>query len=258
MISPCTFARQPNIRRCQRHRSLSFVFLSALFCWGTVLGQSTGPGQATAMSVKEALLLSDGNEPGHVSPLIEVVGTLTSEPTVITEGETLAFFQDPTGGVSLISTNGSLTAGRFLRGDVLKVIGQVRYHLGTPEMTTYSVQRLRTGATPQPRQITVAAAMSGRYSGELVSIAGKILPTRSAQPIQLRDRFRDDRRLFAYGIALAAGSLGAVRGRRPRHDRRRSRASKRAHRCETECPGLSPRHGGFRICACSSLRDDSY
>ena len=188
MISPCTFARQPNMRRCQRHRSLSFVFLSALFCWGTVLGQSTGLGQATAMSVKEALLLSDGNEPRHVSQLIEVVGTLTSEPTVITEGETLAFFQDPTGGVSLISTNGSLTAGRFLRGDVLKVIGQVRYHLGTPEMTTYSVQRLRTGAPPQPRQITVAAAMSGRYSGELVSIAGKILPTLSAQPIQLRDR----------------------------------------------------------------------
>ena len=151
----------------------SFLLIAVFSC-GTLFGQSA------AMSVKEALSSLDAERP------IQVVGVLTSEPVAITDGEILAFFQDPTGGVSLISTNDSLTPGRFRRGDVLRVTGRARYHLGTPEITTAIVQRIETAAEPAPKHISVADALAGGYSGELVSIEGEILPT-SALPIQLRD-----------------------------------------------------------------------
>jgi hypothetical protein len=43
-----------------------------------------------------------GQSAAHVEQPVQLVATLTSEPVAIADGEVLAFFQDPTGGVSLI------------------------------------------------------------------------------------------------------------------------------------------------------------
>jgi hypothetical protein len=46
-----------------------------------------------------------GQSAAHVEQPVQLVATLTSEPVAIADGEVLAFFQDPTGGVSLIGAH---------------------------------------------------------------------------------------------------------------------------------------------------------
>jgi signal transduction histidine kinase/DNA-binding response OmpR family regulator len=141
------------------------------------------------MSVKEALLVSgDGSVAAAVQQPVQLVGVLTSEPVAISDGETLAFFQDPTGGASLISTNGSLTNWRFRRGDVVSVTGNARYRWGTGEILVETAQRISSGPLPSAKGIEVGDALSGSHGGELVRVEGEILPTGSSSTIRLRDR----------------------------------------------------------------------
>ena len=146
------------------------------------------PAPSAAMSVKEALLVSgDGSVAAAVEQPVQLVGVLTSEPVAINDGETLAFFQDPTGGASLISTNGSLTNWRFRRGDVVRVTGNARYRWGTGEILVDTAQLISSGPMPSAKGIDVGDALSGSHGGELVSVAGEILPTGSSSTIRLRD-----------------------------------------------------------------------
>jgi signal transduction histidine kinase/DNA-binding response OmpR family regulator len=157
------------------------AFLVAIFCWSSAaLGQSPRPSPSAAVSVREAL--SPASERS-----VQLVGILTSEPVNITDGQVLAFFQDPTGGLSLIGTNGSMTDGRFRRGDVIRVTGKVNYSEGTAQIISDTVQRLGATVVPPPQRIGVADAQSGRYAGQLVSIEGEILPAHSSAVIRLRD-----------------------------------------------------------------------
>jgi signal transduction histidine kinase/CheY-like chemotaxis protein len=169
--------------------------LIAIFCWNSALGQSAKSSPSAAVSVEEAV-----SPPSEQT--VQLVGILTSEPVSIPNGEVLAFFQDPTGGLSLISTNGSVTVGRFRRGDVIRVTGKVSYREGTAEIASDTVQRLGATAVPLPQRIRVLDARSGRYAGQLVSIEGEILPARSAV-IQLRD---------PSGTIVVAGPLEAPLG----------------------------------------------
>ncbi len=152
----------------------------AIACWNSVLGQSAGPGPSAAVSVQEAL-----SSPREQT--VQLVGILTSEPVAIGNGEILVFFQDATGGLSLISSNGSVTVGSFRRGDVISVTGKVSFREGTAEIRSDTVQRLGTTGVPPPQRIGVVDAQSGRHTGQLVSIEGEILPTGSSPLIQLRD-----------------------------------------------------------------------
>ncbi len=146
------------------------------------------PAQSSAMSVKEALLVSgDGSVAAAVQQPVQLVGVLTSEPVAISDGETLAFFQDPTGGASLIGTNGSLTNWRFRRGDVVSVTGIARYRWGTGEILVESAQRISSGPMPSAKSIEVGDALSGSHGGELVKVEGEILATGSSSTIRLRD-----------------------------------------------------------------------
>jgi signal transduction histidine kinase/DNA-binding response OmpR family regulator len=146
------------------------------------------PAHSPAMSVKEALLVSgDGNVAAVVERPVQLVGVLTSEPVAINDGETLVFFQDSTGGASLISTNGSLTTWRFRRGDVVRVTGNARYRRGTGEILVETAQRISSGPMPSAKGIEVSDALSGSHGGELVTVDGEILPTGSSSTIRLRD-----------------------------------------------------------------------
>jgi len=154
-----------------------------------VLGQPGSSNQAPATaSVREALAgLEAGLKPAIAQTPQEFVGVLTSKPVAIADQEYLAFFQDATSGVSLISTNGSLADGHFQRGDVLRVMGTARVRMGTAEILVQRASRIGVKPLPMPAQIDVADALSGSHTGELVSIVGAILPTHSANSIILRD-----------------------------------------------------------------------
>jgi signal transduction histidine kinase/CheY-like chemotaxis protein len=204
LIRPRTFATRSIPTGDLSGISAALGFLVALWSWNSALGQSAPSSDSAAVSVQEALSpLGDRNGSAQSKQTVQLVGILTSEPVAIPNGETLAFFQDPTGGVSLISRNGSVTAGSFRRGDVIRVTGKVGYREGTAEITTDTVQRLGTTAVPLPQHIGVAEAQSGRYAGELVNIEGEILPTRASQVIVLRD---------ASGTIVVAGPVEAPLG----------------------------------------------
>ena len=189
-ITPCTFATgRGHLRSAAALISPLIALLIALFCWNSAFSQSAGSSHSAAVSVKEALsTLGDvGTGSAQSKQMVQLVGILTSGPVAIPEDQTLAFFQDPTGGLSLISRNGSVTVGRFRRGDVIRVTGQVGYREGTAEIVSDTVQRLGTTAVPLPQRIGVAEAQSGRYAGQLVSLEGEILPTHPSPVIRLRD-----------------------------------------------------------------------
>jgi signal transduction histidine kinase len=133
------------------------------------------------MSVEEALaLLSEGSGNANLGQPIQLVGILTSEPVDIGDGEILAFLQDPTGGISLVNTSGILHFRGFNRGEVLRITGNARRHMGTAEILVSALQPLGARAVPPARRITVAEALAGRFLGELVSIEGDILPQPSS------------------------------------------------------------------------------
>jgi signal transduction histidine kinase len=148
--------------------------------------QSAGSHPASAISVQEALSsLEHGNGSGQT---VQLAGVLTSEPISDNDGDILAFLQDSNAGISLISTNGKLTSGRFRRGDILRVIGTLRRQLGTDQLVVADAERTGSTAPPSPIRLEVAQALSGRYAGRLVSIEGNILPLGNSLSIRLRDR----------------------------------------------------------------------
>ncbi len=133
--------------------------------------------------------LQRGNDQGNGSgQTVQLVGVLTSEPISDTDGDILAFLQDSNAGISLISTNGKLTSGRFRRGDILRVIGTLRRQLGTDQIVVADAERTGSTGPPSPLRLEVAQALSGRYAGRLVSIEGNILPLGNSLSIRLRDR----------------------------------------------------------------------
>jgi signal transduction histidine kinase/ActR/RegA family two-component response regulator len=184
VIGSSAFERQPILTRFYPlRRSPILTFVWALLSCSILVGQSGAP-----MSVQGVLSSLDGGSgPAQGDQPIQVVGILTSEPGSTNYGEILAFFQDQTGGISLISTNGSLTGGRYRRGDTLRVVGHARKQLGTDQILVSTVQRMASSSPPPPKLIDVAGALSGHYVGLLVSIDGDILPTQTPT-VQLRDR----------------------------------------------------------------------
>lgn len=164
------------------------LLITAVFVSSSLAGQSIAPSKSAVVSVRDVLASLDngGNNRAQRERPIEVAGVLTSEPSPTNAGEILAFFQDQTGGISLVSTNGSLTSGRFRRGDALRISGYARIDLGTDEIVVSTLQRTGSGSAPAARLMTVGDALAGHYTGQLVSIEGVILPARSPT-IQLRD-----------------------------------------------------------------------
>jgi signal transduction histidine kinase/DNA-binding response OmpR family regulator/uncharacterized protein YdeI (BOF family) len=144
--------------------------------------------QSQALSVKESLsLIGDQSASGRSERTVQLVGILTSGSVAVGSGENLAFFQDPTGGISLIGNSSSLPAGRFRRGDVVRIAGKSQYRMGTAEILVETTQKIGSVPVPAPKAIDVADALSGSHVGELVSLEGEILPTHSSPTIHLRD-----------------------------------------------------------------------
>jgi signal transduction histidine kinase/DNA-binding response OmpR family regulator len=144
--------------------------------------------QSQTLSVKESLSrIGDQSVSGPSEQTVQLLGILTSESVAVGSGENLAFFQDPSGGVSLIGSSINLPLGRFRRGDVVRITGRPQYRIGTAEIQVENIQKIGSVPVPSPTAIDVADASSGSHVGELVSLQGEILPTGSSPTIRLRD-----------------------------------------------------------------------
>jgi signal transduction histidine kinase/CheY-like chemotaxis protein len=144
--------------------------------------------QSQTVSVKESLSqIPDPGAPRRLGQTVQLVGILTSETVALGGGENLAFFQDTTGGVSLVGNDTNLPVGRFRRGDVMRITGEPRDRMGTAEILVENTQKIGSASLPAPTSIDVADALSGSHTGELVSVTGELLPTRSSPILRLRD-----------------------------------------------------------------------
>lgn len=86
------------------------------------------------------------------------------------------------GGLSLVGTNETLPIDRLRRGDMTRVTGFPRSHMGTVELLVSRASALGVAPLPTPRDIQVSDALSGDHTGQLVAIAGLIRPSQSAHP----------------------------------------------------------------------------
>jgi len=102
-------------------------------------------------------------------------------------GEILAFLQDGTAGISLISRNGSLMRGKFRRGDLLKATGIPTRDLGTDEVVLLNFERIGESAPPSAIPVRVSDAFTETYAGRLVRITGNLLPLDASLVVRLRD-----------------------------------------------------------------------
>jgi signal transduction histidine kinase/ActR/RegA family two-component response regulator len=175
--------------RCNGMTSLRRIapFVLALAPLHVSPGQTTAANLSAVVSVREAVSgLDDRRAPTLPARPVQLVGILTSKPVAISTQETLAFFQDGTGGVSLIATGGQLAAN-LQRGDVLNVTGVPRTRMGTAEVLVATAEQIGGTSLPAPKHIAISDALSGAHNGELVAIEGTVLPTHAANSIVLRD-----------------------------------------------------------------------
>jgi signal transduction histidine kinase len=162
---------------------------SVAFCMGAAFGAPAvsqavdHSGQLSINAVLSSLDRKNGSD-----QVVRITGILTSEPIADTFGEIIAFVQDRTAGISLVSTNGKLLTGRFRRGDILRVSGQPRRNLGTDQLLVADAQLIGSASPPTPARVQVADIASGRYSGMLVTVDGNVLPPGALLAIRLTDR----------------------------------------------------------------------
>src|ERR1700734_2142748 len=139
-----------------------------------ILGSALAAEAEEPPHVMIAAIRSELAAPTFQGHLVQVVGTLTSEPMSNNYGDILAFLQDTSAGISLISRNGKLIAGKYRGGDLLRIIGTPLRDLGTDEIIVSSVSRIGSYPPPPAMRILVADALSDRYAGRLVSVQGTI------------------------------------------------------------------------------------
>jgi hypothetical protein len=168
------------------NRSTKFAQVSRLLSF-VVLGTALVAGDADPPHLTLAAIRAELAGPRFRGHLVQVVGTLTSEPMSNNYGEILAFLQDGSAGISLISRDGKLISGKYRRGDLLRIIGTPLRDLGTAEIMVSSVSRIGSYPPPPALRIRVADALSGRYTGRLISVQGIILPLDAPLGIKVRD-----------------------------------------------------------------------
>jgi signal transduction histidine kinase len=159
---------------------------SVFFVMWLVCGVSAAePSNVTIATIRTKLAAAKGG--AWTGGPVQVAGTLTSEPMANNYGEILAFLQDGTSGISLISRSGSLMRGKFRRGDLLKATGIPTRDLGTDEIVVLSFERIGESAPPAAIPVRVSDAFAETYAGRLVRITGNLLPLDASLVVRLRD-----------------------------------------------------------------------
>lgn len=135
----------------------------------------------------------DRNEnlvPDRAGDTVLVRGRASVQSGVLPDSN-LVFMEDETAGIAVqLPENSSVR-----RGDSLKVGGVIRHQFGLTRLHATSVARLGTMTRdPDPTPLTVSAARSETYEGQLVQIRGRVVANRSndgGRFLLIEDRTQD-------------------------------------------------------------------
>lgn len=135
----------------------------------------------------------DRNEnlvPDRAGDTVLVRGRASVQSGVLPDSN-LVFMEDETAGIAVqLPENSSVR-----RGDSLKVGGVIRHQFGLTRLHATSVARLGTMTrNPAPTPLTVSAARSETYEGQLVQIRGRVVANRSndgGRFLLIEDRTQD-------------------------------------------------------------------
>ena len=143
----------------------ALLLLSVVIGGSELSASDVAPPRVTIGEVRTALA-----SPMIREHAVQVVGTLTSEPMSNNYGEILAFLQDESAGISLISRDGRLISGKYRRGDLLRITGTPLRNLETDDIVVSSVSKLGSYQLPFAPRIHVVDALLGHYAGRYLLI----------------------------------------------------------------------------------------
>jgi PAS domain S-box-containing protein len=146
---------------------------------------------AAATSILEARRDADEDwVPDRVGDTVTVRGRVSVRAGALPDSQ-LVFIQNETAGIAV-----SLSAGPPVRrGDSLRATGIIRHQYGLTRLQALHYARLGTMTRdPQPTPLTVSAANSEAYEGQLVRIRARVVANRSndgGRYLLIEDRIRD-------------------------------------------------------------------
>jgi len=150
---------------------------------------------------------NDDFVPDRVGDTVLVRGRASVQSGALPDSN-LVFVQNETAGIAVRLPENSSVG----RGDSLKVSGVVRHQFGLTRLHATSVARLGTmNRDPVPTPLTVSAARSETYEGQLVQIRGRVVANRSndgGRYLLIEDRTKDATARIA--VFVPTRRLGAI------------------------------------------------
>ena len=159
------------------------------------LGAATPATDSLAVAEEVSILEArrdrdDDLVPDRLGDTVLVRGRASVKSGVLPDSN-LVFVQDETAGIAVQLPE----ASSVRRGDSLKVHGVIRHQYGLTRLHATSVARLGTMTRdPVPTPLTVSAARSETYEGQLVQIRGRVVANRSndgGRYLLIEDRTQD-------------------------------------------------------------------
>ena len=147
--------------------------LCLLLCFSLIAWQlPAAPGPAP-ISVREALRDGDGDGvPDRLDKPVTLRGVFITNLLLADDGATIvAHLHDDSAGILLRARDKSLLTIGLERGDVVDADGKLRNQEGKVEFEAEQIRRVGHTGEPQPRPVTVAELLQGRYVGRLVRLA---------------------------------------------------------------------------------------
>ena len=170
---------------------ITALIVSSLF---SVLGyaQGTRPEAAIRASVRDTIEAERTSLLKHQPPPQTVlVGVLTLQFNrfgVDADGPfSAAFLQDSTGAISLIISDKYLAGREFAAGAVVEAGGSLERNPYGKSFRVKNIRQLGTAQLPEARSADAAGVCSGKYTNEIVSVAGKVEPMRSPGDVVFAD-----------------------------------------------------------------------
>ncbi|OFV99063.1 MAG: hypothetical protein A3H28_08100 [Acidobacteria bacterium RIFCSPLOWO2_02_FULL_61_28] len=153
---------------------------------------AAAPGAAPIL-VREALEDRDSDGvPDLLDEPFTIRGVFISNLKLAEDGASVvAHLNDDSAGILLRARDKSLLTIGLERGDVVEAEGKLRRQNGKVEFEAERIRRVGHTGGPQPRPVTAAELLRGRYVGHLVRLRGQLRmpsdPAANKEDIQLRD-----------------------------------------------------------------------
>lgn len=113
-----------------------------------------------------------GGGAAHLGEGVSVRGVVSTATDTYKRGFNLIYIQDDAAGIAVYDPDHVLPS--IAPGDVVEVRGTIGEYRGLAQMVAESGRTLRSGAPPRPLDLRIEEAASGRFSGRLVRVKGRV------------------------------------------------------------------------------------